>query len=128
MTCDSIRRLALMSLTPVLAATAVPALAQDAGRVPGNKYVVVNQTSAPLTCRYRVNSIATGGGGSGWQDAAPIAAGAEFTRTAEVPGESVSLECSDGDARGKSVTVQPGRRYSAERAGDGRLVVNRVRS
>src|SRR5688572_31953095 len=96
----SLPRLALLSLTPMLAgALAAPALAQGAERVPGNKYVVVNQTSAPLTCRYRVNSIATGAGGGPWQDVAPIAAGAEFTRTAEVPGESVSLDCAAGGTR-----------------------------
>ena len=126
MTPVTLPRLALMSLVSL--ALAAPALAQDAARVPGNKYVVVNETSAPLACRYRVNSIATGGGGSSWQDANPVAAGDEFTRTAQDPGESLSLDCNADDARAKSATVQPGRRYSATRNTDGKVVVARVRA
>ena len=122
----TLTRLALASLASVLAA--VPALAQDAERVPGNKYVVVNQTSAPLTCRYRVNSAATGGGGGAWQEASPIAAGAEFNRTAQVPGESLSLDCNAEGARGQSATVQPGRRYGAAKTDGGKVVVSRMRT
>lgn len=114
-----------LALLVLLAAT--PALAQDAARVPGNQYLVANQTDAPLTCRYRVNSIATGGGGTTWQQASPVAAGGAFTRTVRDPGESLSLDCNAGDAGAKSVTVQPGRRYSATQNSDGKVVVARVR-
>ena len=113
--------LALLSLL-----VAAPALAQDAARVPGNKYSVVNATSAPLACRYRVNSIATGGGGGSWQQASPVAAGAAFTRTVRDPGESLSLDC-NGDAGARTVAVQPGRRYGATANSDGKVVVARVR-
>ena len=118
-------RLALLGAAAALAAS--PALAQDAARVPGNRYVVANQTGAPLTCRYRVNSIATGGAVGRWRDAAPVAAGGEFTRTVQDPGESLSLDCNAGDAGARSVAVQPGRRYSATQNGDGKVVVARVR-
>jgi hypothetical protein len=127
MTCDSLPRLALASLAPVLALAVSPALAQDAAPVPGNRYLVVNQTSAPLTCRYRVNSIATGGGGGQWQDASPVAAGGAFTRTVQDPGESLSFDCNAGDARARSVALQPGLRYSATQNSDGKVVVARVR-
>ncbi|HEY6817540.1 MAG TPA: hypothetical protein VI168_18540 [Croceibacterium sp.] len=133
MTCDMSPRLArrVALLLPLLAGTlaAAPALAQEPApaRVANNQYVVVNQTDAPLTCRYRVGSAATGGGGS-WQAASPIAAGAAFTRTARDPGESFSFDCNAGDPRGKAVTVEPGRRYGATRNSDGKVVVTRVRS
>jgi len=127
MTADTITRLALAGLALVLGA-APAARAQDgAAAVPGNRYAVVNQTGAPLSCKYRVNSTASGGGGSSWQTAPPIAAGSEFTRTVQGPGESVSLDCNDG-AGGGSVTVQPGRRYSAAKTDDGKVVVTRVRT
>ena len=121
----SLPRLALASLALTLAFT--PALADDAARVPGNRYVVVNQTQAPLTCRYRINSISGGGSGSLWQDASPIAAGAEFNRVAQAPGETVSLACNAADAR-DSVTVVPGKRYTASRTDDGKVVVTRARA
>jgi hypothetical protein len=123
MTPVSLKRLALASLASLLIAT--PALAQE--RVPGNRYVVENQTAAPLACRYRVNSNAAGGGGGAWQKANPIAAGAEFTRTAQAPGESVSLNCNAEGSR-SSVTVQPGQRYAATRADDGKVAIARVRA
>jgi hypothetical protein len=123
-------RLARVSLIPALAATlaTTPTQAQEAERLPGNRYAVANQTGAPLTCRYRVNSIASGGGGGSWQAASPIAAGGEFTRTAQEPGESLTLDCNADDPRGKAATVQPGRRYSAEKNSDGKVVVARVRA
>ena len=110
----------------LMSIAATPALAQDAARVPGNQYLVANQTGAPLTCRYRVNSIATGGGGGSWQQASPVAAGEAFTRTVRDPGESLSLDC-NGDAGARTVAVQPGRRYGATRNGDGKVVVARLR-
>ena len=128
MTPRSIARLALAGL----ALTAASALqAQDeAARVPGNKYAVVNQTGGELACRYRVNS-AMGGGAAGaatWQATDPIAAGAEFSRTVQGPGESVSLDCDPEGARGDPFTVQPGKRYRVTKGDDGRIAVTRVRT
>ena len=127
MTRDRSSRLALASLAALLADTLAlapaSALAQDAARVPGNKYVVVNQTRAPLACRYRVNSGAGGGGAGRWQEASPVPAGGEFTRTAQAPGESVSLDCNAGE--GQSATVQPGRRYNAVADEAGKVAITR---
>jgi len=110
-------------LLPVLAlAAAAPLAAQDAERVPGNKYLVVNGTDAPLACRYRVNSVAAGGAGAGWQTADAIAAGGAFSHTARAPGESVTLDCS-ADAKATPITVRPGARYQATRGADGQLVI-----
>lgn len=116
-------------LLPVLAiAVAAPLAAQDAGRVPGNKYAVDNATGAQLTCRYRVNSTSAGSTAAGWQTADAVAAGGEFSHTVGSPGETLSLECGAADTRTAAVTVRPGARYEATKGADGKVVVARKRA
>lgn len=108
-------------LLPVLAlAAAGPLAAQEAERVPGNRYLVVNATDAPLACKYRVNTTTAGSMGTRWHDTDAIAVGQAFTHTAEAPGETVSLDCD-----GSKVTVRPGTRYQATRGSDGKVSVAR---
>ena len=111
-----------------LVLAAAPLAAADAPRLPGNRYAVANQTQAPLTCRYRVNSTGGGAMGSnGWHESPAIAAGGEFSRNAETPGETVSLDC-DGDAGAKPFTVRPGTRYNATRTDAGAVAITRART
>lgn len=114
-------------LAPVLAlAIAAPAAAQEA-RLAGNAYAVANATGEPLACRYRVNSSAAGEMGGSWRPLDPVAVGAEFSRRATAPGETISLDCSAPDAKAAAVTVRPGTRYEATRGADGKIVVARKR-
>ena len=108
----------------VAALSAAPALASPAGaRIPGTRYVVINNTGAPLTCRYRVNQ----GDNRSWRSYRPIPAGGQFTRTAQVPGETVTLDC-DGPAGGRNYTVRPGSAYRAFKNAAGKVAVAEVNS
>jgi len=128
MTAKTIARLAQASLASVLVLAATPALnAQAPERIPGTRYSVVNQTGDALSCRYRVNTAFGAGSAGGWQDRVPIAAGTEFTRTVQGPGETLSLDCAAEGERPTPATVQPGRRYAATRGEDGKVLVARVR-
>ena len=115
----------LIAASLVLAAlSAAPALASPAGaRIPGTRYVVINNTGEPLTCRYRVN----GGDDRSWRSYRPVAAGDQLNLTAKVPGETVTLDC-DGPAGGRNFTVRPGSAYRAFKNDLGKVAVTQVKA
>jgi len=121
----TVHALAGFAAALALAATPVLAAADDAPRVRGDRYWVVNQTGAPLSCRFRVNSGGSGGSFdmSQWTSYPAIAEGGQFTRFVAGPGETITLDCGSG---AKQFTVRPGQGYNAAKAADGKLTITPV--